>query len=529
MGRCRHHAWITTLGLGLLATWPEIGPRETVSGFLIASAQAQTTGDQPTAGSPRYGGRVNLIDRSGSRLIAVLSIDGQYIPEVLTEVTWFFSEIAGSEVQISPTILDGLEAIRVALGIDFLVVESISVPDAHGRPINIAVSTPGRDLTQFCRALFALRRGEAAQFCTAETASPANPVLIGSYPELYAISWQDGSRPPEAELLAALEQPVPSPAGGMSLEFVRHNMGDQQQESPGHVRAPLGCTHRLSGPILSGDGARLASALGEMAERLDRARERGVQLGRMVLCLQSPGGSLREGLRIATAILQAGLPTRVEADAHCLSACFWVFMAGNSRAFDGTRQPDRVLSPGGHLGFHAPMLDVSIREATAGELAAALQLGIQAVALISTTFSEHGGFSDGRPILMPSLLTEMLITPPETIRGIDTVEDVGLWNIQLDLPHPGPQPERAFLQACANRIAWRRDERRGSYLGLYAEAREDRVDIRHRRDNTVVCSFRATDVEIQAGRPQVAVPTGLREIPVLFASPQTLIRDLTRE
>ncbi len=525
---------IAALGLGLLAAWPQDGPRETISAFIVTSVHAQATNGQPTLlgfGDPRFtdfrSTRVlNLRSTAGDRVWAIYFLNGAYIPEILNAFTWFFSEVAGTEVRISTNLLDDLAALQGFLAVETLIIEGVAVPDAPGRPVSVAVSSLGRDPAQFCIAFAAIQQAEAARFCTPGTGSPERPVLIGSYPYLYALSWQDGPRLPAAELLAALELPVPSSTGGMSLEFLRHHLGNQEPDSLRHGGQTLGCTHRLSGPIQSGDGTRLASALGEMAERLARARERGVQLGGMILCLQSPGGALRDSLQIATAILQAGLPTRIEADAHCESACFWIFMAGNSRAPDGTRQPDRVLSPHGGLGFHAPALDVNVPDATVGEIAAAMQIGMRAAALITTTFAEQGSFGDGRPIVMPSLLTEMLNTPPETMRWIETVQDAGRWDIQVGLPTPGPLPTGAFLQACANQIAWRRDEQpqTGVRIQLSATAHQDRIDITQFGHDAVLCSFEAIDMVMQAGRLQQAVPVGHN--PMVFLLPRTQIRYL---
>jgi ATP-dependent protease ClpP protease subunit len=502
-------------------------PSELVSNFLVASAQAQAINGQPIERGAGHVRSVSLQSSSGSAAEVVYWIDGAYIPEVLDVLTFFFSEVAETEVRINTYLLDHLAALQRVLGVESLIIEDVAVPDVPGRPVSVALSSPGHDPGQFCNAFAVIMLADPAHFCTSETGSAANPIVVGDYPHFYALSWQDGPYLPSADLLAVLEQPLQSSNGGMSLEFLRHNLSNQEPVSLRNGSQTLGCTHRLYGPIQSGDGPRLASALEEMAARLARERDRGVQLGGMVLCLQSPGGALQDGLQIAAAILQAGLPTRIEADAHCESTCFWMFMAGNFRTPEGLRQPDRLLSPHGRLGFHAPALYVNVPDPTIEEISTAMQVGMQAVAQINSTFAEQGSFGNGRPIVRPSLLNEMLNTPPEAMRWIETVQDAGRWDIQVGLPRPGPLPTRAFLQACANQLAWTREDQPQtgrSLRHLSAAAYQDRIDITQVGDDAVLCSFRAIDVVIQTGRLQQAVP--VNHNPIMFELPQTRIRDL---
>ena len=321
---------------------------------------------------------------------------------------------------------------------------------------------------------------------------------------------------------------MPAANGGMGLEFLRHTPAEPLRRWRNPVYTARACTHRLAGELRPGDGARLSEALSGMATDLVDARNRGHLIGRMVLCLDSPGGALLDGLQIAEALLQAGIPTRIEAGARCESACFWVFMAGNIRSIEGPGQPMRVLSPGGRLGFHAPALDISIPDPSAAEIGAAMQLGIQSAARISAIFAETGGFADGRPFLKPSLLTEMLGTAPERMRVIETVGDAGRWDIQLDLEPPEPVAERGFRQACANQIAWRRDQSVGTrYRDFYVTARATRIEIGRFGQDELMCSFDVRSPVIEAGRFRQAQPVGHPTL--LFIPPQTGLASLATE
>lgn len=54
-----------------------------------------------------------------------------------------------------------------------------------------------------------------------------------------------------------------------------------------------------------------------------------------MLVTHSPGGNVHEALRIATALHDNGIATFIPADAHCSSACAFVFFGGASRAAEG--------------------------------------------------------------------------------------------------------------------------------------------------------------------------------------------------
>ncbi len=93
-----------------------------------------------------------------------------------------------------------------------------------------------------------------------------------------------------------------------------------------HAAAPAGGGGLLSasGKVEMGDEERLRAAL--------HALPAGTKLAG--LTLDSPGGDLEEGMRLAAAVHEARLQTVVGEGAKCASACFIVFAAG-SRRFAG--------------------------------------------------------------------------------------------------------------------------------------------------------------------------------------------------
>ncbi|MGO7446507.1 hypothetical protein ACC668_17670 [Rhizobium ruizarguesonis] len=120
---------------------------------------------------------------------------------------------------------------------------------------------------------------------------------------------------------------------------------------------------RLRGDIEQGDVQRLDAAL----------RSSGIThlqdpWRKIVVSLDSPGGSYLEGLDLALAFRRRGLATVVRSRNQCLSACAIAFLGGTALPKDPNsigdddplpdQLPDRSLEPGGVLGFHAPYLAV---------------------------------------------------------------------------------------------------------------------------------------------------------------------------
>ena len=106
------------------------------------------------------------------------------------------------------------------------------------------------------------------------------------------------------------------------------------------------CTHRFTGTLENGDIAAFEAIATDNANYA-------------VLCLDSPGGSFGEAVRIARLLSEKNIGTRIEGGAACESACALIFMAGRHVSEQAERAVRwRVLHPRGKLGFHAPALVV---------------------------------------------------------------------------------------------------------------------------------------------------------------------------
>lgn len=100
----------------------------------------------------------------------------------------------------------------------------------------------------------------------------------------------------------------------------------------------------FSGEIQKGDAEKLAKVLMQ-------ARPFGTQL-----YLNSPGGDVEEALHIAALAKALHLMTVVTSGGTCASACFFIFLGGETHVASGTvdgRMPKRIA---GYIGLHRPYL-----------------------------------------------------------------------------------------------------------------------------------------------------------------------------
>lgn len=201
----------------------------------------------------------------------------------------------------------------------------------------------------------------------------------------------------------------------------------------------IGCTLKVSGLLEDGDAERVASHVGEGWQYDGR------------ICFDSPGGSFMEGLALARAIRRT--PTGVDDGDRCESACFLAFMAGTlHRMEDRTPVADRVMHPGAHVGYHAPSLRLPGGRYGAREVSEAYDLALLTIADLIQLRNEryisravYGELYEFRD----ELIEDMMRTPPDTMRYVETVGDAAFLNIQI---HPVELPEnltyRHAAQAC---------------------------------------------------------------------------------
>lgn len=219
--------------------------------------------------------------------------------------------------------------------------------------------------------------------------------------------------------------------------------------------AEMGCTARLSGQILAGDLERirpyLETDLG-LSGRLYPGAEEDIAWrnfspaltwgfpGMFVhrLCLDSPGGSLTEALRIADVIratpfgdgsIGGGIPTAIARGDTCDGACALLFFAGRFVLFEGDANyetgPDFILHPMGGLGLHAPSPGPDAATGSSGHSRDTWRAAMATVAQIA-----HG-ITNGTVRMPHDLFGQMLAHSSDRKLSIETVGQAVRWNIDL--------------------------------------------------------------------------------------------------
>lgn len=205
------------------------------------------------------------------------------------------------------------------------------------------------------------------------------------------------------------------------------------------VNETMGCRIALEGPIRKGDAEALRAVLEEIGYTYEYT-----PVGRRI-CLNSPGGFLREGIAMANLIAEWNVGTAVPAGAICESACAVLFMAGryNNPEAGGAFSPDRILHPQGQLGFHAPSLQLGERAYTRDEVDKAYAIALDSMAEILRHRAE------ALTSIPDSLFLDLLGTPPFQMTYVDTVGKASRWKIAVaPAAFPSGNAGDALANAC---------------------------------------------------------------------------------
>jgi hypothetical protein len=203
------------------------------------------------------------------------------------------------------------------------------------------------------------------------------------------------------------------------------------------VFQPSDCNIRLSGPIVPGDVEKL-KAFGTMGE--GKIRLMGT------LCLDSPGGSYKEGLAIAELLLDQELTTIVTTGDVCYSACALIFMTGGD--WQDGRAWYRYLQLDAELGFHAPYITrLPDQLYTREEMEQVYRFAIKSIRDLTRLGQEH---HVPDTFLPTPILAELLDKGPTELFLIDTVYKAVQLKIDLNgAGGPRATPE-ALYNACLN-------------------------------------------------------------------------------
>ncbi|MER9104442.1 hypothetical protein NKH95_10870 [Mesorhizobium sp. M0848] len=235
---------------------------------------------------------------------------------------------------------------------------------------------------------------------------------------------------------------------------------------------------RLDGEIADTDSASVKAALANAAISND-----GEVWPRIVVELNSSGGSYQSGLDLALLFRRLGLATVVKSGDHCFSACALAFLGGTQQATDPTpapedgpipdQLPDRSIERDALLGFHAPYLALSGSSYTADNVSEAYTAAVLGISRF-IAIADHLYVSTAElPKLLKPTRDDLYIAD-----NVDAVRFLGIdytdYTLQIrDLKGITPS---MILNACVNRYYHLRGRSSLAGYGMAASVREEFVE-----------------------------------------------------
>ena len=220
-----------------------------------------------------------------------------------------------------------------------------------------------------------------------------------------------------------------------------------------------GCAASLQGEIAPGDADRFMKLFEDLGwTQGGHPHGYSESTGDRLLCLDSTGGSMEEGRKIARLVYDTGVGTRITANARCLSTCGLIFMAGR---LDGDEMggPNRRMDRLASLAFQIPRpnLDAN-RRLTPTELADQLHASDLFVADM-LTYALQSSIFTSTPMIHASLISSMLTAGPAEMVPVDTIEKAARWGVEIDGVKGDWDPTPLeLIQACYNYQSWISDQ-----------------------------------------------------------------------
>ena len=246
------------------------------------------------------------------------------------------------------------------------------------------------------------------------------------------------------------------------------------------------CDWKFSGIIEKGD-----------VEKLMRVPTGSYRTG---LCLDSPGGSLSEGLKMFDLIWDANFTTAVLPGDQCESACSIAFLGGSTlEGTDVTRQMDRVLWAGSKIGFHGPSLNLqSGRSYQDKDLNLAFSTALTAAARL---YEVNRTQDRGDRAMTDHLMHQWLNTEFSSMYYIETVGDAILSDISVGGVDFGLKPTKALAQnACDNMFLKENSPEPGGLASTIHLDFTNTADLLNTLRNDYFSEERTTLTEVNDGR-----------------------------
>lgn len=189
----------------------------------------------------------------------------------------------------------------------------------------------------------------------------------------------------------------------------------------------------------------------------------------MDISLNSPGGSFAGGIALLDFFVETGVGTRIASGTECLSACAVAFMGGHfGRGQNGIL--NRLVEPGGTLGFHAPAMVLPDGGTfDTGQVESAYGLALETVAELM----------DRENLIPAALIAEIVRTAPDDMFILRSVDDFARFGVGVDWRMPDWEPDpRTIARLCFNGYWWWEEglsiaDLNFAYDGEYTEIVED--------------------------------------------------------
>ncbi|MBW3097142.1 hypothetical protein KY465_07605 [Pseudohoeflea sp. DP4N28-3] len=210
------------------------------------------------------------------------------------------------------------------------------------------------------------------------------------------------------------------------------------------------CVLKLEGEIIAGDFARFMQLAAAEFKGVD-----GESSSADTICLNSPGGSVLEGVNLAKQFYKQGVGTVIPAGAECHSMCAIMFMMGIAQGPE-VNFVNRRLHVTGTLGFHRPYLALDSDElVSARALPVAHDWAMEAMMELMILANSQVPWS-ASTMMRPDLIQLMLTHVGNDFYYIDTVEKAGRFEIELfGYDRPTELTAERSYYACENSFHWK--------------------------------------------------------------------------
>ncbi len=212
------------------------------------------------------------------------------------------------------------------------------------------------------------------------------------------------------------------------------------------------CKLSLSGPIEQGDYDRFIAAAQTSFIPME---EVGESTSANTICLDSPGGSLLEGMLLARHFYEEGVGTVLRSGDLCASACALMFMMGRAVGPE-VSFINRKMDINAKLGFHRPSLRLQAEGAFGSrDIEDSYDMAVTAVVDYIVLANKTAPWSS-QPMVHSDLVERIFATPGDDIFFIDTVEKAARWDIELlGMTMPTTIDEERAYYACENALQWK--------------------------------------------------------------------------